>query len=153
MMMLVLKQLVELLGNSSGTFHSIKHLRSGQLIPIGAYNSCRFVVLTNKLYSLVELFLAHLTRMAEYDTSRMLYLIVKELTKVLHIHLTFSGINNNCATVKLYVVIFNRVNRLHNVAELSNSRRLDKHSVGVIFAYNFAKRITKISNKRTTDAA
>ena len=110
-------------------------------------------MLTNKLYCLEELAFIHLVSMAEYNTACMLYLVIKELTKVLHIHLALTGINNNCIAIKLYLVCFNGANCLHNIAELTNTRGLYKHSVGVVLTNDLAKRIAKVTNKRAADTA
>ena len=147
MLMMMLKHLVELLLNRVCPLHCIKHLLSSKLCPSGACNSCGFIVLTHKLYRLKKLCFAHLVCVAENNTACVLYLIIEKLTKVLHIHLALTRINNNRMTVKLYLVGLNSSNSLHNVAELSNTRRLDKHSCGVILTNNLAKCIAKVTDK------
>ena len=151
--MLMLKQLVKLLFNRLCPLHCIKHLLGSKLVPIGAYYSCRGIMLTHKPYSLQKLCLARFLNVAEDYTVSVLYLVVEEFTKILHIHLAFSSINDYSIAVKLYVISFYVVNCLYNVAELSNTRGLDKHSVGRILGNNLFKRIAKVAYKRATDTA
>ena len=99
MLVMMLKHFVKVFLNRICALHCIEHLLCRKLCPIGAYNSCRLVMLTNKLYRLAKLLLARLLCVTEDNTARVLYLIVKELTEVLHIHLALSGINDDRAAI------------------------------------------------------
>ena len=68
-------------------------------------------------------------------------LIVIELTKVLHIHLTLIYVGNGGEAVKLCVLCLNRLYRLDNVGELTYSAGLDDNSVGVEFVKHLFKRL------------
>ena len=75
--------------------------------------------------------------MAKNDTTSIFNLVIKELTKVLHMHFALVGINNGSKSVKLRSLDLGTLNRLYNVRKLAYSRGLDKNSVGCILAYDF----------------
>ena len=74
--------------------------------------------------------------MTEIDTACMLDLIVKELAKVLHIHLAFINVNDNDCAVKYRILNISLENCLCYVAKLSYARGLYENSVGVVGRYD-----------------
>ena len=79
-------------------------------------------------------------------------LVVIELAKVLHIHLTLVNVGNRGKAVESSVVSLNRLYRLDNVGELAYSAGLDDNSIGVEFVKNLSKRLREIAYERTTNA-
>ena len=59
--------------------------------------------------------------MAENETACICYLIIKEFTEILHIHLIFLSVNNSCEAVKLYVMCVDILYCTDNVTELANA--------------------------------
>ena len=74
-------------------------------------------------------------------------LIVIELTKVLHIHLTLINVGNGGEAIQLCIGSLNRLYRLDNVGELTNSTRLNNNSVGMELVKHLSKRLGKISDE------
>ena len=102
---------------------------------------------------LCKFYVSRFVGMTEIDTARMLDLIVKELTEVLHIHLAFINIDDNDCAVYYRVLNIRFENCLGNVAELSNTRGLYKNSVGVIGCYDLMECLTEVTNERAANAA
>ena len=133
------------------SLHSFEKLCAGQLLPRGGNDNRDSVMLFEKRYAICNLLIGHFSCVAEYDAACILNLIVKELAKVLHVHLALVSVNNGGESVKnctLGVCIFNR---LYNVGKLTNARRLDKDAVGSVFVNNLLESDCKVANERATD--
>ncbi len=89
--------------------------------------------------------------MREDDAGCVCDLIVIELAKVLHIHLTLIYVGNGGKAVKRSTVILCSLCRADNVGKLANARGLDNNSIGAILIDNLYKRLGKIANQRATD--
>ena len=107
----------------------------------------------NKRECLLELCLGSSVGMAENDTARVLYLIVKELAKVLHIHLALVHVGNHGKAVELYILCRRIPDRSDNVRELSDTRGLDDNSVGRVLVDNLSKCLAEVSYERAADAS
>ena len=91
--------------------------------------------------------------MAEHDATRVFNLIIKELAKVLHIHLALRSVYDRRKSVESSVMLLCTLCRLDNVRKLSYARGLDENTVGLIFVDNVCKRLREIAHKRATDAS
>ena len=111
------------------------------------------VMRSYKRYRLGNLCVTCFIGVTEIDTARMLNLIVKELTEILHIHLTFINVNDNDRTVNHSILNISLENCLCNVAELSDTRGLYENSVGIVGRYDLAERLTEVTDERAADAA
>ena len=156
MMLMLLFHLASKLGELGGDaallLHGFQYLFSCQLIPLRC-NDFRIVV--ERPYHLnasVELILGESRRMAQDNSACILYLVIKELTKVLHIHLAFLCIDDGCKSVQFYFVIMKVFNRKYYIAQFSNARRLYQNSVRRKFLDHLIKSFRKISHERTADA-
>ena len=79
-------------------------------------------MLTQHLYRLCKLLLGHALGTAQYDGTRMLYLVVEKLAEVLHVHLTLLAVYNNDRTVDVYIHVARHIlDCLHNVRQLANT--------------------------------
>ena len=150
-MMLVLHKALKLLLDRRTSFHSGKQLLPVKSSNRSGYHNRATVMLLNQSKCLGKLLFGGLIGVAENNTSRVFYLIVEELTEILHIHFALINVNNNGKAVELNILCARGSNRTDNVAELSYARRLDKHSVGSILRNHLFKRFAEISNERATD--
>ena len=91
--------------------------------------------------------------MAENDTTRVFYLVVEKLTEVLHIHFALVDVYHDGKAVQLHVLCLGIPYGADNVAQLTDTRRLDKHSVGRVFGNNVLKSAAEISHERTAYTA
>ena len=126
---------------------SVKKLCACQLIPVGRNDNGVGIVLLYKRNALIDLFLAKELCMAEDDASRILYLIVKELAKILHVHLALFGVNHGGKSAKDSALCIRALDRLNNVRKLTYARGLDKNSVGGKLAYNLGESLCKVTYK------
>ena len=83
----------------------------------------------------------------------MLDLIIIELAKVLHIHLTLVHVGNGGKAIKRSTVLLGGLCRADNVRKLANTRGLDNNSVGSVFLKHLNQRLGEITNKRAADTA
>ena len=127
--------------------NSIKDILAIQKLPACYDHGCLGILIGNKFYGSLQLFFGNITRMAEYNTIGTFYLIIKELSKILHIYTALCCINNSsrCIDNSIFKLCF--FNSRHNVGKLTNTRRLNNYSVGGIFGHDLTKRLAKISHK------
>ena len=97
-------------------FHRIQDYLTVDVIPRCCDNGCILVMLTQHSNCIVYLLLRYILCTGKYNRSSTFYLVVEELTEVLHIHLALCHINNGCCTVdyniRILLCIFNC---LHNI--------------------------------------
>ena len=127
--------------------HCVNKLLSGELIPVGSNNRSRRIKLLQSMNTVLKLFLGKSACMAENQTACVCYLIVKEFTEILLIHLALLCVNNSCEAVKNNVMSVDVLNGTDNVAELSYTGRLDKDTVGSIIGKNLFQSLSEISDK------
>ena len=156
----VVMMLVSLLGKLAHlgfkgrlALHSLKKLIACKLIPRGGNDYSGSVMLLEKRNAVCDLLLGNVARVAEHDTSRVLNLIIEELTEVLHVHLALVSVNDGGKAVENCALCVCILNRFDNVGELTNARGLDKYAVGSVFVDNLLKRYRKVANKRATDTS
>ena len=140
------------------TFESILFLHCGQyilavkLVPRSGYDRSVSIMLSDKLNSGKNLLLLSNVRMGKNNRRCIGNLIVVELAKVLHIHLTLIYVCYSGKAIQLSLRI-NRLNRFYNVRELSNSAGLNDNSVRIELIKNLDKSLGKITYKGATYAA
>ena len=133
------------------SLHSLKKLCARKLIPRGGNDNCGSVMLLEKGYAICDLLVGHLSRVAEYDAACILNLIVKELAKVLHVHLALVSVNNGGESVKNCALGVRIFNCLYDVGKLTNARRLDKDAVGGVFVNNLLESNREVANEGAAD--
>ena len=155
MMMVMLRSLCQtrkLLLNGVATLHGSQKLCAVELLPRGGHDRSGRVMLAQQCHGLGDLFLADTLRVGEDDTARIFNLVVKELAKVLHIHLAFFHVCHGGKAVEDHVIGRDVLHRADNVGQLANARRLDQNTVGVILVKHFAECLAKVAHERATDA-
>ena len=128
-----------------------KDLRAVQLIPGGSNDHGVGIVLAQEGDGRGNGSLAHITRTRKDDCPRVLDLIVKKLTKVLHIHTALLGINHHGSTAKRSIGKLQPLHRADHVAELANARRLDQDAVGGVIGHYLFKCAAKVTHKATAN--
>ena len=98
-------ELVELGVQSLIRLHDLKHLGARQLIPVSRHDLRGLVERPDVLYYLIEFGRSHALLMRKEDGACVLYLILKELAEVLHVHLVSLGIDYCRKSVELDLVI------------------------------------------------
>ena len=133
------------------SLHSLKKLCARKLLPRGRNDNRGSVMLLEERYAICYLLIGHLSRMAEHDAACILKLIVKKLSKVLHVHFAFVSVNNGGESVKNCALGVRIFYRLNYVGKLANARRLDKDTVGGVFANNLLESNREVANEGATD--
>ena len=149
---LVLK-LFELGGERVAVLHCVEYALAVQLRPRGGDDSRLGIALSYELYRGGELLVARHVCMAEHNAGGVLYLVVEEFAKVLHVHLALIGVDDRRHGIYLAVVELSAFDGLGDVRELAHARRLDEYSVGVIFGDHLFERLGEIADERTADTA
>jgi len=134
------------------SFHSIKKLSAGKLIPIRRNNNCGGVMFSYESDAFLYFILIYELSVAEDYARRVFNLVVKEFAKVLHVHLALLGINNCCKSIKDCALCISTLYSLDNVGELAYSGWFDKNSVGCKLIYNLGKSLGKVADKRAANA-
>ena len=98
--------------------HQLFHF---QLCCRSCNDSCTLIMSLDERKSLAHFRFGGLIGMAEENTTCVFYLVVKELTKVLHIHLTLIDVNHNHCHVYGCIMNIRTKNRTCYVTELSNT--------------------------------
>ena len=95
--------------------HRLKQLRTRKLIPRSSYDNSSIVVFLQKLHTLVYLLVGYTLRVAKYDASGILDLVVEKFTEILHVHLALLSINNGCKSIENSTLCVCTLNCLYNV--------------------------------------
>ena len=151
--LLALHKVSKLLLDRITSLHSCKQLLCIKLRDRRCHKHRSIVVSLHKSQRLLELCLCGLIGMAENNTARIFYLVIEELTEVLHIHLALIDVGYYGKAIKLNVLKLCILYRLDNVAELSNTRGLDYHAIGGVLGYNVSECAAEITDERAADAA
>ena len=152
LVMLLLNLFYKML-KSIGLFHRGKDILTVKALPRGGYDGSLTVMLTDKLYALLNLMLLYLTGMGQNDAGGICNLIVIKLTEILHIHLALACIGNGGEAIKLCLIRLNLADSLNNVGELSYAGGFDYNSVGTVLLKNLSESLGKITDKGATDTA
>ena len=119
MMLMLVLEMLHILCKCILLFHSEEYSLAVKLIPRSSNYNSTLVIFSDNMKCLFKLRFLRCLCMRENDAGGVLDLIAKELTKVLHIHLAFIGINNGSEAVKLRLLAANCGGRLDNVGELT----------------------------------
>ena len=131
--------------------HSLKKFFSFKFFPRSSDN-CRLRIETlDGIETELQFIFVDTGRMAEYYALCFFYLILIEFTEVLQIHLAFFSVYYRSERRNFAVGKICRKHRFKNVAEFSDTRRLDKDSVGSIFRIYFIERFFEVAYERTTN--
>ena len=152
-MMVLFFHLLELVFKGISVLHSLKNLLSGDSIPGSCYNLGFFIVLADKLDSLMELIFLNAVGAAENYAAGVFYLVIKKLAEVFHIHFALISVSYGDTAVKAEAFNVLVLYCLYYVAELTYTGRLNKDSVGSKLCNNFLESLSKIANEAAADAA
>ena len=153
MLLMLLFEHLKLLFKGIATLHCSKYLLAADRVPRSGYDNCIGILLAYEINSLLNLVRLCGIGVRKDDRGCILYLIVKELTEIFHIHLTLACINNGGVKIEPCGIGFNTLYRTDNVGKLADARGLDYNSVGIKLFKNLGKRLGKITDKRATDTA
>jgi hypothetical protein len=132
----VSRKACEFLFNGVTALHSRQKLCTVKSLPRSGYNGCCRVLFAQECYGFGNLFFICALRMRKNDATRVLDLVIEKLTKVLHIHFALHSVNNGCKAVKRSSVSNCTLGSLYNVGKLTNARRLDENSIGLVLVNN-----------------
>ena len=108
---------------------------------------------TKELDRLGNLLFLGISRTAKHNTACVFYLVSEKFAKVLHIHFALIDVRNRGESAENSVFRIDSLNSPDNIAELSDTRRLDEYSVGVKFGQNLFECLAEIAHERATDTA
>ena len=91
--------------------------------------------------------------MAEDKAACVGYLIVEELTEVLLVHPALLGIDYRGEAVQLHIVCVDILHSLDDIAELADTRGLDKDTVGLVLLQHLHQSLAEIAHQRAAYAA
>ena len=151
MMLVLFLKLVKCILKAILLLHCGENVLAVELVPRSSNDSSGSVVLSDKLNGSLDLLCLGKIGVREDNRGRVGDLIVIELAKVLHIHLTLINVGNGGKAIKLGVICLDRLNSLDNVGELTYSAGLDDNSVGMEFVKHLDKCLGKVAYKRATD--
>ena len=151
-MMTLCGEALKLCFKGVSALHSLKKLLTVQLIPRGGDDNCGLVMLAEKLNCGGDLGVAHTAGVTHYDSSCVVYLIKEELAEVSYIHLALICVANGGEAVENDILKLKSLNRLDDVGELTDSRRLDEYTLGGVLLDNLVKSLAEIAHKATADA-
>ena len=153
MMLMLLLELCKCALESILLLHSGEDILAVELVPGSGNDSSGSIVLSDKLDSRLNLLCLGKVGVGEDDGGCVGNLVVIELAKVLHIHLTLVNVGHGGEAIELGVCGLNRLNRLDNVGELTYSAGLDDNSVGMELVKHLDKRLGEITDKGAADTA
>ena len=152
MLMLVLKLLNSSL-ESILLLHSCENDGTVKLVPRCSNDGGIWVVLSDKLERGMDfIFLCNIGMRKNYARG-IGNLVVVELTKVLHIHLTLVDVGNGSKAVELCALGVRGANSLDNVGKLTDTAGLYNNAVGVEFVKYLNERLGKIADQGAADTA
>ena len=122
-MVMLLHQMLHLLFHDQILmFHSCQDLLAFQLIPRSRDDRSLRILLTQHSHTCIQLVLRHFLGTTDHNRSCVLYLVVKELAKVLHIHLAFLTVYNSHRAVQFYLLMCSHThNSFGHVGQLANA--------------------------------
>ena len=153
MMLMLLLELCKCALESILLLHSGEDILAVELVPGSGNDSSGSIVLSDKLDSRLNLLCLGKVGVRKDDGGCVGDLVVIELAKVLHIHLTLVNVGNGGEAIKLGIRGLNRLNRLDNVGEFTYSAGLDDNSVGMELVKHLDKRLGEITDKGAADTS
>ena len=134
-------------------FHRLQDELAVELIPRCRDDGSVGIVFPQQCHSIHQFFLTHAVRTAEDDSSGMLDLVIKELTKVLHVNFALGRISHGDKGVQLNIMVVQTLHSSDDVRQLTYAGRLDKDTVGMELGQNLLQCLPKVTHQATTDAA
>ena len=147
MLMFLFKQSFQLIIESVLLCHGISELLACQQIPVGSNDGSLVIQRAEPCNNIIKPVLRNALGVAEYQTACVSYLVVEELTEILLVHLALCGVNNSGEAVKHNIVCVDILHRLDNVAELADTRRLDKDTVGFVGLQHLNQCLAEIAHQ------
>ena len=142
-MMNIRRQARKLFLNCVAALHSSKQLHAIQNIPRSSYNGCSGVLFAQECYCFCNLLIVCALCMRKNNTTCIFDLVIKELTKVLHIHFALFNIRNGSKSIEKNFFCVQILYRANNIRKLAYSGRLNKNAVGMIFIENLLECFSK----------
>ncbi len=133
--------------------HCGENLFSVKLVPGRGDCRCTCIASAHESDSGFEPVRVAYVGVAENYTARGLYLIVKELAEVFHIHFAFLSVDYRGICVYSAIVQVRAFDRADNVGKLADARRFYKDTVGAVFRINLFQSFRKVADERTADTA
>ena len=146
-------QVGKLFIQSITAFHGGEYLGAGQLIPGGGDEGSVGIMLSDEGNCSGKLVRGHACGAGEHDGICMLYLVVEELAKVLHVHFALVGVYYCGKAVELQFFSAHALNSADNVAELAYAGGLDENAVGGVLLQHLPEGLAKVAHKAAADAA
>jgi len=146
-------QLVELRIQSLVGLHYLEHLCSAELIPVCRNDLGCLVQSSYILYYLIELRRGHSLLMRKEDGACVLYLIRKELSEVLHVHLISLCVNDCGESIELDLFVLEILHSDDDVGKLSYSGRFYEDPVRIVLLNDLVQGLSEISDEGAADAA
>ena len=153
MMLMLFFQQFQRLCQSILALNGFQQLGAGELIPGGSDDDGGGILFTQQCHAGIQLVLLHALGAAEDDGAGVFYLIVVELTEVLHVHLALVGICHGGEAVEFYVVHLQTADCGDDIAELAHAGGFDEDAVGGVGLHHLGQRLGKIAHQAAADAA
>ena len=134
-------------------FKHLEYLHARELFPRSCEYLCCMIVLPYLINAGDQLFIGYSRGMAENHRTCVFNLIVKELAEILHVHPALVHISNRGDDIEHDVVRADILDGTDNIAELTDSRRLDEYTVGRIVSEHLLQCFAKIPNEAAADTA
>ena len=97
-------------------------------------------------HNLLKLGLIHVLGTAQNNGTRMLYLVDKELTEVLHVNLALGSVYNRYGRTGLNACLLGSLkNGSLNIRKFAYAGGLDKNSFGSVLLNNLCKRSSEVA--------
>ena len=155
MVMMVMRfslcQTLQFFLNCVPTLHCHQQLLAVKLSPRSRYDHRSGIMLFDQRNRLSDLLIGCVVGVREHNTTGIFNLIVEELTEIAHIHFAFVHVRNGCKTIEHRAVSSSVLHRADDIRKLSDTRRLNKNTVGTVLLKHFFESFPKISNQRTAN--
>ena len=152
MFFMLLLQLFQLCCQRGLALHGLQQLRTGQFMPRRNHQRGFRIMLPQKGYSGIQLGLGNGIRTGKDDGRGGFDLIVVEFAKILHIDLYLACIGNSHSIAQNHIIICHLLDRRHNIAELTNTGRLNHNALRCIFGDHFLQCLSKITHQTAANA-
>ena len=133
MVMMLLLHTGQLRFHGSLALHRLQQLLAGKLIPRGSHDGGILIMLPEHSYRSIQFFLGNKICTGEYHRTGSFYLIIVELTKVLHIYLHLGSIHYRHSKAQRNIITGNLLRGSDHIGKLTHTGRLDQNAVGMIF--------------------
>jgi hypothetical protein len=153
MMVVLMDQIGQLVGQGRLTFHSFHQLCTGKLIPGGGNQGGRGVVLTQQLHGSIQLLLGDGIRPGQNDGGSGFDLVIVELAKVLGVDFNLTGVSHGNCIAEGNFVVCNLLDSGNHIGQLAYTGGLDDYTVRMELGDDLLQSFAEIADERTADAA